>query len=184
MQSLVLDSCWRRHALNLPQSPSAEKPCPVTGQGFLFEPPSIDAGASFSLARNIRQWRGQPRETALCPPARDTWLRQVALNEQDQATTLTARGGVPSGIIPTRAHLIQSSSIPMRSLSRISGYRSFGERPHCAKSCPSLTIIIYVRNIFGLATKEASHPSMMETSRATTSAVPPTADIVGDRGHV
>jgi hypothetical protein len=47
-----------------------------------------------------------------------------------------------------------------------------------AKSCPSLTIIIYVRNIFGLATKEAGHPSMMETSRATTSAVPPTADIV------
>jgi hypothetical protein len=31
---------------------------------------------------------------------------------------------------------------------------------------------------------EASHPSMMETSRATTSAVPPTADIVGHRGHV
>jgi hypothetical protein len=31
-------------------------------------------------------------------------------------------------------------------------------------SGPSLTIIIYVRNIFGLATKEASHPSMMETS--------------------
>jgi hypothetical protein len=51
-------------------------------------------------------------------------------------------------------------------------------------SGPSLTIIIYVRNIFGLATKEASHPSMMETSRATTSAVPPTADIVGHRGHV
>jgi hypothetical protein len=47
-----------------------------------------------------------------------------------------------------------------------------------------LTIVIYVRNIFGLATKEASHPSMMETSRATTSAVPPTADIVGHRGHV
>jgi hypothetical protein len=58
------------------------------------------------------------------------------------------------------------------------------ERPLCAKSGPSLTIIIYVRNIFGLATKEASHPSMMETSRATTSAVPPTADIVGHRGHV
>src|SRR3984957_17523622 len=53
-----------------------------------------------------------------------------------------------------------------------------------AKSGPSLTIIIYVRNIFGLATMEASHPSMMETSRATTSAVPPTADIVGHRGHV
>src|ERR1700722_1854366 len=53
-----------------------------------------------------------------------------------------------------------------------------------AKSCPSLTIIIYVRNIFGLATREASHPSMMETSRATTSAVLPTADIVGHRGHV
>jgi hypothetical protein len=35
-----------------------------------------------------------------------------------------------------------------------------------------LTIIIYVRNIFGLATKEASHPSMMETSRAMTSAAP------------
>jgi NAD(P)-dependent dehydrogenase (short-subunit alcohol dehydrogenase family) len=49
---------------------------------------------------------------------------------------------------------------------------------------PSLTIIIYVRNIFGIATKEASHPSMMETSRATTSAVPPTADIAGHRGHV
>jgi hypothetical protein len=47
-----------------------------------------------------------------------------------------------------------------------------------------LTIIIYVRNISGLATKEASHPSMMETRRATTSAVPPTADIVGHRGHV
>jgi hypothetical protein len=47
-----------------------------------------------------------------------------------------------------------------------------------------LTIIIYVRNIFGLATKESSHPSMMATSRATTSAVPPTADIVGQRGHV
>jgi hypothetical protein len=31
-----------------------------------------------------------------------------------------------------------------------------------------LTIIIYVRNIFGLATKESSHPSMMATSRATT----------------
>ena len=60
----------------------------------------------------------------------------------------------------------------------------FGECPLCAKSCASLTIIIYVRNIFGLATKEASHPSMMETSRATTSAVPPTADIVGHRGHV
>src|SRR5260221_3108954 len=58
------------------------------------------------------------------------------------------------------------------------------ERPLCAKSGPSLTIIIYVRNIFGLATKESSHPSMMATSRATTSAVPPTADIVGQRGHV
>src|SRR5260370_3985492 len=53
-----------------------------------------------------------------------------------------------------------------------------------AKSGPSLTIIIYVRNIFGLATKESSHPSMMATSRATTSAVPPTADIVCQRGHV
>jgi hypothetical protein len=31
----------------------------------------------------------------------------------------------------------------------------------------SLTIIIYVRNIFGLATKESNHLSMMETSRAT-----------------
>jgi len=51
------------------------------------------------------------------------------------------------------------------------------ERPLCAESCPSLTIIIYVRNIFGLAAKEASHPSMMETSRATTSALLPTADI-------
>jgi hypothetical protein len=51
-------------------------------------------------------------------------------------------------------------------------------------SGPSLTIIIYVRNIFGLATKESSHPSMMATSRATTSAVPRTADIVGQRGHV
>jgi hypothetical protein len=60
----------------------------------------------------------------------------------------------------------------------------FWEFPLCAKSGPSLTIIIYVRNIFGLASKEASHPSMMETSRATTSAVPPTADIVGHRGHV
>jgi hypothetical protein len=39
-----------------------------------------------------------------------------------------------------------------------------------AKSGPSLTIIIYVRNIFGLTTKESSHPSMMATSRATTSA--------------
>src|SRR5260370_783564 len=58
------------------------------------------------------------------------------------------------------------------------------ERPLCAKSGPSLTIIIYVRNIFGLATKESSHPSMMATSRATTSAVPPTADIVGQCGHV
>src|SRR5260221_11778552 len=58
------------------------------------------------------------------------------------------------------------------------------ERPLCAKSGPSLTIIIYVRNIFGLGTKESSHPSMMATSRATTSAVPPTADIVGQRGHV
>jgi hypothetical protein len=29
------------------------------------------------------------------------------------------------------------------------------------------------RNIFGLATKEASQPSMIETSRATASAVPP-----------
>src|ERR1035438_8904895 len=57
------------------------------------------------------------------------------------------------------------------------------ERPLCAKSGPSLTIIIYVRNIFGLATKEASHPSMMETSRATTSAVP-TADIVAHPGNV
>jgi hypothetical protein len=47
-----------------------------------------------------------------------------------------------------------------------------------------LTIIIYVRNIFGLAAMETSHPSMMETCRATTSAVPPTADIVGHRGHV
>jgi hypothetical protein len=47
-----------------------------------------------------------------------------------------------------------------------------------------LTIFIYVRNIFGLAIKESSHPSMMATSRATTSAVPPTADIVGKRGHV
>jgi hypothetical protein len=56
--------------------------------------------------------------------------------------------------------------------------------PLGAKSGPSLTIIIYVRNIFGLATKESSHPSMMATSRATTSAVPPTADIVGQRGHV
>jgi hypothetical protein len=53
-----------------------------------------------------------------------------------------------------------------------------------AKSGPSLTIFIYVRNIFGLATKEASHPSMMETSRATISAVPPTGDIVDHRGHV
>ncbi len=61
---------------------------------------------------------------------------------------------------------------------------SVPERPLCAKSGPSLRIIIYVRNIFGLPTKEASHPSMMETSRATTSAVPPTADIVGHRGHV
>ena len=58
------------------------------------------------------------------------------------------------------------------------------EWPLCARSGPSLTIIIYVRNIFGLATVEASHPSMMETSRATTSAVPPTADIVGHPGHV
>src|SRR3979411_734651 len=57
-------------------------------------------------------------------------------------------------------------------------------RPLCAKSGPSLTIIIYVRNIFGLATKESSHPSMMATIRATTSAAPPTADIVGQRGHV
>jgi hypothetical protein len=40
------------------------------------------------------------------------------------------------------------------------------------------------RNIFGLATEEASQPSMIETSRATASAVPPTADIVGHRGHV
>src|SRR5712692_11603597 len=62
--------------------------------------------------------------------------------------------------------------------------RRLAERPLCAKSGPSLTIIIYVRNIFGLAAKEASHPSMMATSRATTSAVPPTADIVGQRGHV
>src|SRR5258708_322307 len=57
-------------------------------------------------------------------------------------------------------------------------------RQLCAKSGPSLTIIIYVRNIFGLATKESSHPSMMATSPATTSAVPPTADIAGQRGHV
>jgi hypothetical protein len=35
-----------------------------------------------------------------------------------------------------------------------------------------LTIIIYVRNIFGLATKASSHPSLMATGRATTSAVP------------
>jgi hypothetical protein len=62
--------------------------------------------------------------------------------------------------------------------------RILDERPVRAKSCPSLAIIIYVRNIFGLAAKEAGHPSMMETSRATTSAVPPTADIVGHRGHV
>jgi hypothetical protein len=40
-----------------------------------------------------------------------------------------------------------------------------------AKSCPSLTIIIYVQNIFGLATKERSHPSIMETSQATAIAV-------------
>jgi hypothetical protein len=46
------------------------------------------------------------------------------------------------------------------------------ERPLRAKSGPSLTIIIYVRNIFGLATKASSHPSMMATGRATTSAVP------------
>ncbi len=32
--------------------------------------------------------------------------------------------------------------------------------------------------------KEARQPSMIETSRATASAVPPTADIVGHRGHV
>src|SRR3981081_3842008 len=51
------------------------------------------------------------------------------------------------------------------------------ERPLCAKSGPSLTIIIDVRNIFGLATKEPSHPSMMATSRATISPVPP------DSGH-
>jgi hypothetical protein len=31
---------------------------------------------------------------------------------------------------------------------------------------------------------DGSHPSTMATSRATTSAVPPTADIVGQRGHV
>jgi len=71
--------------------------------------------------------------------------------------------------------------------SKALGGRPFADtcqHPLCAKSGPSLTIIIYVRNIFGLATKEASHPSMMETSRATTSAVPPTADIVGHRGHV
>ena len=41
-----------------------------------------------------------------------------------------------------------------------------------------MIIIIYVRKIFGPATKETSHPSMMETCRAMTSAVPPTADIV------
>src|SRR3979411_2752797 len=58
------------------------------------------------------------------------------------------------------------------------------ECPLRAKSGPSLTIIICVRSIFGLATKESSYPSMMATSRATTSAVPPTADIVGQRGHV
>jgi hypothetical protein len=56
--------------------------------------------------------------------------------------------------------------------------------PLGAKSGPSLTIIIYVRNIFGLATKESSHPSMMATSRATTSASPPTPDIVGTISHV
>src|ERR1700676_5701763 len=39
-------------------------------------------------------------------------------------------------------------------------------------------------SIFGLATKESSHPSMMATSRLTTSAVPSTADIAGQRGHV
>jgi hypothetical protein len=35
------------------------------------------------------------------------------------------------------------------------------------KSGPSWTVIIHVRNIVGLATKEASHPSMMKTRRAT-----------------
>jgi hypothetical protein len=60
----------------------------------------------------------------------------------------------------------------------------FGQCPLRAKSGPSLTIIIYVRNIFGLATKESSHPSMMATGRTTTSAVPPTADIAGQHGHV
>src|SRR5258708_35997553 len=80
---------------------------------------------------------------------------------------------------------------------RVPSLKAFGRRPRCKphrcdrpasetlnKSGPSLRIIIYVRNIFGLPTKEASHPSMMEMSRATTSAVPPTADIVGHRGHV
>jgi hypothetical protein len=61
---------------------------------------------------------------------------------------------------------------------------SFGRCPLRAKSGPSLTIIIYVQNIFGLASKETSHPSIMETSRATTSAAPPTADIVGHSSHV
>src|ERR1700694_331879 len=80
-------------------------------------------------------------------------------------------------------------SIALRSTSasprlRSDRTRCADEWPLRAKSCPSLTIIIYVRNIFGLATKESSHPSMMATSRATTSAVPPTADIVGQRGHV
>lgn len=42
---------------------------------------------------------------------------------------------------------------------------ALSERPLRAKSGPSLTIIIYVRNIFGLATEESSHPSMMVTSR-------------------
>src|SRR5260370_12015810 len=63
MQSVVLEGCWRRHALNLPQSPSAEKPCPVTGQGFLFEPSSIGAGA-WAASPRVKKKRPQRKGDA------------------------------------------------------------------------------------------------------------------------
>src|ERR1700716_3142357 len=94
-----------------------------------------------------------------------------------------SRGGSEPTAGLTRVHwmILDWSNILLLALS---GLGQISECPLCAKSGPSLTIIIYVRNIFGLATKELSHPSMMATSRATTSAVPPTADIVGQRAHL
>src|SRR3979411_3394945 len=105
------------------------------------------------------------------------------------AACTLALSPIRDALIEGFSHFVTSMTAPIASGwsdCRV-GLAPTGKRRLCtahAKSGPSLTIIIYVRNIFGLATKESSHPAKMASSRATTSAVPPTADIVGQRGHV